>query len=70
MHVSERTVRSCVTLFYQSGDVRPRAHDRNGPQHLLGEFEQVTSLRLILANPGIHLHELKGEVVNICLEFV
>lgn len=50
-----------MALFYRSGDVRPRVR-KNGPQRLLGEFEQIVLLRLILANPGIYLYELKGEL--------
>ena len=50
-----------MALFYRSSDVRLRVH-KNGPQHLLGEFEQIVLLRLILANPGIYLYELKGEL--------
>ena len=61
LHISERTVRRYVDLFYRSGDVRPRAC----PQRLLGEFEQIILLRLILANPGIYLYELKSELVKM-----
>lgn len=52
-------------MFYRTGDVRPRQR-KNGPRRLFGEFEfeQLTLLRLILTNPGIYLHELKGELVN------
>ena len=64
LHVSERTVRRYLTLLYESGDVRSRARN-NGPQRLLGEFEQLTILRLTLANPGIYLHEMQGELVNM-----
>ena len=53
-----------MALFYRSGDVRPRAR-KNGPQRLLGEFEQIIPLRLILANPGIYLYELKSELVKM-----
>ena len=64
LHVSERTVTRYVALFYESGDVRSRARN-NGPQRLLGEFEQLILLRLILANPGIYLHEMQDELVNM-----
>ena len=64
LHVSEHTVRRYVALFYRSGDVRPRAC-KNGPQRLRGDFEQLTLLRLILANPGIYLHELQDELVDM-----
>ena len=53
-----------MALFYRSGNVRPRAH-KNGPQCLLGEFEQIVLLRLILSNPGIYLYELKCELVRM-----
>ena len=45
--------------------MRLRACNKNGPQHLLREFEQITLLRLILANPGIYLREVKGELLNM-----
>ena len=44
--------------------MRPRTR-KNGPRRLLGEFEQLTLLRLILANPGIYLHGLQDELVNM-----
>ena len=47
-----------VALFYTTGDVKPKSRT-NGQQHLLDDFEQVILLRLILANPGIYLYELK-----------
>ena len=50
--ISERTVRRYLTLFYQTGDVEPRPRT-NGPKRLLGDFEQVVLLRLVLAYPGI-----------------
>jgi len=58
--ISERTVRRCLTLFYQTGDEEPRPHT-NGPKRLLGDFEQVVLLWLVLAYPGIYLHELQSE---------
>lgn len=59
--ISERTVRRYLTLFYQTGDVEPRPRT-NGPKRLLGDFEQVVLLRLVLAYPGIYLHELQSEL--------
>ena len=47
-------------MFYQVGDVKPRTR-RNGPMRLLGDFEQLILLRLILDKPGIYLHELQTE---------
>ena len=64
MNVSKRTVRRYLQLFQQTGDVRPRIR-RHGPQRLLGSFEQLTLLRLILQRPGIYLHELQGELRHI-----
>ena len=59
--MSERTVRRYLTQFYQVGDTEPRPRT-NGPKRLLGHFEQVILLRLILAHPGIYLHELQSEL--------
>ncbi len=57
----ERTVRRYLALFQQTGDVQPAIH-RNGPQKLLGEFEQLLLLRLILAEPGIYLYEIQDKL--------
>ena len=38
--LSERTVRRYITLFYQTGDVKPVSR-RSGPQRLLGDLEQL-----------------------------
>jgi len=51
--ISEHTVRQCLTLFYQTGDVEPRPRT-NGPKKLLGDFEQVVPLQLVLAYPGMN----------------
>lgn len=59
--VSERTVRRYITQFEQSGDVQPVSH-RHGPPKLLGDFEQLVLLRLVLENPGIYLHELQTKL--------
>ena len=56
--LSERTVRRYITLFHQTGDVKP-VSCRNGPQRLLGDVEQLHLFQLILRNPGIYLHELQ-----------
>ena len=45
---------------YRVGDVEPRPCT-NRPKRLLGDFEQVILLWLILAYPGIYLHELATE---------
>ena len=61
-HVSERTVHRYLQLFRQTGDVEIR-HRRDGPGKLLGNFEQLTLLRLVLTQPGLYLHELQ-EMLN------
>ena len=62
--VSERTVYRYISLFKQTGDVQPQ-EKTNGPRHLLGDFEQIIILRLILENPGIYLHELADELQDV-----
>ena len=61
-HVSEQTVHRYLQLFRQTGDVEIR-HRRDGPEKLLGNFEQLTLLRLVLIQPGLYLHELQ-EMLN------
>ena len=36
---------------------------RYGPVKLLGDFEELVLLRLIMSNPGIYLHEMLQEWV-------
>lgn len=57
----ERSVRRYVDLFYRTGDVLPQVSS-HGPKKLLGEYEQVVLLQLILSNPGIYLIELQTEL--------
>ena len=64
LSVSERTVWRYISLFKQTGDVQLKKR-RNGPRMLMGEFEQTTLLRLVLANPGIYLQELQDELHDI-----
>lgn len=64
MCVSERSVRRYLRLFNQTGDVEPKLQ-RHGPPLLIGEFEQLTLLRLILENKGIYLHELQDELYDM-----
>ena len=59
--LSERTVQRYLSLFRQTGDVKPMER-RNGPQKLLDEFEQLKLLSLILQYPGIYLHELQDKL--------
>ena len=59
--VSERTVRRFVTLFQQTGDIKPKSY-RHGPPKLMGDYEQLLLLRLILSYPGIYLHEIQTKL--------
>ena len=59
--LSERTIQRYVTLFRQTGDVKPLER-RNGPQKLLSDFEQCKLLSLILQYPGIYLHEIQDKL--------
>ena len=61
MCISERSVRRYLRLFELTGDVQPKSQ-YHGPQPLLGEFEQLTLLRLIAENTGIYLHKLQEEL--------
>ena len=56
--LSERTVKRYITLFHQTGDVKPVSH-RSGPQRLLGDLEQLHLFQLKVHNPGIYLRELQ-----------
>ena len=66
MCISECTVRRCLTLFYQVGDVEPRPRT-NGPKRLLGDFQRFILLRLILAYPGIYLQSEIGKVFGVTI---
>ena len=62
--VSVKSVKRYQKLFWLTGDVTPKIQ-RHGPQLLLGDFEQLTLLRLIAENPGIYLSELQDKLFNI-----
>ena len=62
-NVSSHTVTRYVNLFNTTGDVLPRAHS-NGPPRLLGQFEQVILLRLIIDAPGIYLCEIQRKLYD------
>ena len=57
-NVSERTVRRLVALFNQTGSVKWRSRS-NGPERLMGDFEQMILVQLIFAHPGIFLNEIQ-----------
>ena len=40
-----------ITLFEQTGDVKPKSY-RHGPPKLLGDIEQLFLLQVILTYPG------------------
>ena len=61
LHLSERTVRRYITMFQQTGDVEPKQY-RHGPLRLLGDFEQLTLLQIILQNPGIYQYEVQSKL--------
>ena len=61
--VSERTVRRFVTLFRQTGDIKLKSQ-RHGPPKLMGDYEQLLLLRLILSHPGIYLHEIQSKLTT------
>ena len=63
-NVSSRTVARYVDLFQQTGDVIPRQR-RYGPHPLLGSYEQLILLRLILEHPGIYLSEIQTKLFDI-----
>ena len=63
-NVSERTVRRYVRKFQQCGDVAS-VQDKNGPSLLLGPFEQLTLLRIILDCPGIYLREIQERLFQV-----
>ena len=67
-NISARTVSidsiSYVNLFLQSGDVVPRTRSY-GPNRLLGDYEQLILLRLIIENPGIYLEEIQSKLYEV-----
>jgi transposase len=52
--ICERTARRYLDSFQRTGDVLPKKH-RSGPLPLLGEFEQLTLVRLLSQNPCMKL---------------
>lgn len=62
--ISESSVRRYITSFQQTGYVKP-ATRRHGPERLMGEFEQLTLLKIILDHPGIYLFEMQMELQKL-----
>ena len=42
-------------MFEQTGDVQPKTQE-HGPSKLLGDYEQLVLLRIILENTGIYMY--------------
>ena len=63
-NVSECTVRRYITRFHITGDIEPSKR-RHGPVLLLGEFEQMLLLRMILEKPGVYPCEIQEELLCI-----
>lgn len=61
--VCERSVRRYIDNFYQTGDIEPKIGG-HGPKKILGGYEQLVLLRLILDRPGIYLIELQMSLFN------
>ena len=62
--VCERTVRRYIRLFQLTGEVQVM-QTHHGPKLLLGEFEQLTLLRIISEQPGIYLKEVQTKLVHV-----
>lgn len=62
--ISARTIQRYVTMFEQTGEVAPKT-SRSGPPKLLGDFEQLVLLRIILENTGIYLHEIQAKLETV-----
>ena len=59
-NVSSRTVTRYVNLFQHTGDVVPvQRHYGPYPYPLVGSYEQIVLLRMILEHPGIYLSEIQ-----------
>ena len=63
-NVCERTVRRYIRRFQLSSEMESKQH-QHGRSLLLGNFEQLTLLRIIFENPGIYLKEIQGKLQQI-----
>lgn len=64
LYTSPRTVERWVKLFDTTGEVSPKEY-RHGPLTKLSEFEEITVLQSLLGNPGMYLHEVQRELLDI-----
>ena len=62
--ISDRTVGRVISLFNQTGDVKPRSR-RNGPICVMQDFEQLSLVQLIITHPGIYLHEIQEKLLQM-----
>lgn len=62
--VCERTVRRYLQGFQRTGEVQA-IQVQHGPKLLLGDFEQLALLRLILDHPGIYLKEIQDKLSHV-----
>ena len=53
-----------MTKFYQTGDIQPKEH-RNGPERLLGDFEQIILVQVLSENPSIYLYEVQEHLEGV-----
>ncbi len=64
LYIALRSVERWVNLFDTTGNVSPK-ESRHRPPRKLSEFEEVTVLQTLLTNPGIYLHEVQSELLDI-----
>jgi transposase len=57
-------VRRYLKLFQLTGEVQA-VQAQHGPKLLLGKFEQLTLLRIILDKPGIYLKEVQSKLIHV-----
>lgn len=61
--ISQKTVRRYLRKFSLTGDVEPVCQ-QHGPPKLLGSYEELIILRMILDFPGIYLHEIQQKFLE------
>ena len=61
--ISPSSVYRYITLFEQTGDVKPKSY-RHGPPKFLGDMEQLFLLWVILTYPGIYLSEIRAKLIS------
>lgn len=61
--ISPSSVYRYITLFEQTGDVKPKSY-RHGPPKLMRDMEQLFLLRVILTHPAIYLSEIRAKLTS------